>query len=1079
MSRAQGPGTFEERILIMNKILLSVLIALILGTATAGAVPFENSSVVGHVPDRIMVTIKAGTTLELDKSAGAPRVGVPSLDALAARFSVHNMEPLYGNITPQMRERAPDKAAFDALDLEWVIDFPAEMGLDRVLAAYQDLPEVEKAHPVAICKYYGGYLPDDPGISGNQWYLRNMTLGGGDVRAIGAWNESLGDTNIVICILDSGVDWHHPDLGGDHPDKVTGAIWTNWLEYQGLPGVDDDGNGKIDDMRGWDFVNLNAPIPNYPDQDVEDEDNDPMDYESHGTNAAGCASAITNNGIGIAGTAAGCKIMAVRCGWLTNDGQGVVRMDFAASGMAYAAANGANIINCSWGSTSFLNNSVTFAMSFGALIITAAGNDDSDTEISYLNSRVGVLGVAATGPSDSKSSFSNFGNWVELSAPGESIYTTAYNSGTGESTYSSVDGTSFASPIACGAAALIWSANPTWNWQTVSSRLISTCDNIDAQNPDYVGQLGGGRINLQKALGDNIQQYPAEYPTLYDAINCAVAADTVKIESTALIDDPVSLHDRGIKFFGGYDASYTMRDPENSPTVITGNISTSTLRFQGEVGPDTEVDGFLIQGGGGIVFGGFPYFARYGGGILLNEQSPTLRNLEITGNTVGSDLELGCGGGMMMKGSSPLMENISIHGNTGILGAGLFAYQSSPTMTACDISDNIIITTNGSNPPHGGGIHALDSDLDMTDCVVSGHLGLTNGGGMYVAAYNTSSSLDMTGGEISGNSMTGDGGGLYFNGGTLNMKGVAVDANIKDPTAAFSHGGGIFATMADATLDSLVVTDNEAHVGGGVDLTSCTEGNLIHSVLTGNTALFWGGALNLQGIPTGDIVSNTMYANDGTFSGGGGLYVASSAPDISNNIVAFNTGGTASNANGMALLSVPAVLSCNDTYGNDGANYSGVPDPTGTNGNISLDPLFCNTETGVLNVTPESPCAPAHSGGCGLIGALASGCASSPVIDDDGTLPTAFRVDQNFPNPFNPKTTIRFALPAPGRTRVAVFDVAGRHVKTLLDEELPAKAHQVVWTGDDDSGRDVAAGIYFYLVTSGDERSVGRMALVK
>ncbi len=90
-----------------------------------------------------------------------------------------------------------------------------------------------------------------------------------------------------------------------------------------------------------------------------------------------------------------------------------------------------------------------------------------------------------------------------------------------------------------------------------------------------------------------------------------------------------------------------------------------------------------------------------------------------------------------------------------------------------------------------------------------------------------------------------------------------------------------------------------------------------------------------------------------------------------------------------------------------------------------------------------------------------------------------FQVDQNFPNPFNPKTTIQFALPKAGRTQINIFDIAGRHVRTLLDEELPANTHQVSWTGENDKGQNVAAGVYFYLVTSGDQRSVGRMALIK
>ena len=1060
----------------MKKILFSVLIALILGTVTAQAGNYENSSVVGQVPDRVLVTVKAGTAMSLDKAAGTPRVGIASLDAVAAKFSVHNMEPLYGDMTVKLKEMSRDKSSVDLLDRIWAVDFSADMDLHQVKAAYEALPEVEKVQLVDICKMDAAYLPNDPGISGQQWYLRNMTLGGGDIRAVGAWNETLGDSNIVICILDSGVDWHHPDLGGTHPDKVTGAIWTNWDEYYGTSGLDDDGNGKIDDIRGWDFVNV-SPSSVWPGEDALTPDNDPMDFGSHGTYCAGMAAGITNNATGIAGAAPGCKIMAVRCGWLTNTGQGVVRMDFASAGMIYAAVNGANIINCSWGNTSGMVSAVNAAQNAGALVVTSAGNDDDDVP-DYMSTMAGVLSVAATDDSDAKASFSDYGSWVDLAAPGVAIYTTAYVPDTDSHTYASVQGTSFSSPIACGAAALLWSAHPTWPWQTISSALVASCDNIDAQNPGYIGLLGGGRINLQKALGDNVQQYPAEYPTLFDAINCASAADTVKVESTVALSNGVILDDRGIKFFGGYDAGYITRDVEASPTVISGNLSNSALRFSGNVGLDTEVDGFRITGGGGVIVGGIPYFARYGAGILLNGHSPTLRNLDVTGNTVGSDSDLGCGGGISMNGCSPLLENVSVHGNTGILGAGIFVYNSSPTLIGCDISDNIIITTNLSNPPLGGGIQALDSDLTMTDCVVSGHLELQDGGGIYLGGFNSSSSLDMTGGEISGNSVSTNGAGLYMSGGTLNMTGVAIDANVRSGSASFMHGGGIFATAASVSLDSLVVTGNDAHIGGGIDLTSCTDADVTNSVLSGNVAQFWGGGLNYQDNPTGSITNNTLFGNDATATGGGGIYVNLCSPAVTHNISAFNTGG-ASNGNGMAFVTAPSSISCNDVFGNAGDNYSGIPDPTGTNGNISLDPLFCNSGSGNLALTTESPCASANSGGCGLIGALTDGCGVSPVEEGEAGVPMAFMVDQNFPNPFNPRTTIQFALPSSGRTRVSIFDVAGRHVKTLLDEDLPAQTHQVIWSGEDDNGRGVAAGIYFYMVTNGSDRSVGRMALVK
>ncbi len=1054
----------------MKKILFPVLFTLVFGAAAAGAQPYENSSVVGQVPDRIVITVKPGVTMALDKSGGSPQVGIAAMDALAARFDVHNMEAIYAGLTRNL-----DKASQGHFDRVWAVDFPAHLDIREVRAAYENLPEVEEVRLVDICKMYDAFLPNDPSLA-SQWYLRNMTLGNGDVRALGGWNESLGDSNVVICILDSGVDWHHPDLGGPHPDKVNGAMWTNWTEYYGTAGVDDDGNGKVDDFRGWDFVNL-SPSAGWPDEDVQTADNDPMDYGSHGTNCAGMAAGMTNNGIGIAGTAPGCKIMAVRCGYMpAGSNQGVVRMDYVSAGMLYAINNGADIINCSWGSSSYLSFAVDAVQNAGGLIITAAGNDDSDSDPSYLSTRSGVLSVAATGSADAKAVFSNYGAWVEISAPGVSIYTTAYFSDTDTHGYASVQGTSFSSPITCGSAALIWSARPGLTASQVASTLTSSADNIDAVNPLYIGKMGAGRVNLLKALGDNVQRFPQEFPTLYDALNSAASGDTIAIVGTELLSGPIIIPGKGLKVFGGYSADYSSRDPLANVTVISGLIANHTLKFAGEVDNNTEVDGFLINGGGGLTFGGLPYSANYGGGVMLNGTSPTLRNLEITGNIVGDDAQLGCGGGIMMTNSSAVLENVHIHGNTAVYGAGLFAFGSTPTLINCVIENNPSITTNLSYGPVGGGIHALDSDLNLVDCTISGHLEQISGGGIYLAGYNTSSSLDMTGGEITGNSAKDNGGGLYINGGTLTARRVLVSGNDKTAASTFMHGGGIYATAAVVSLDSLTCTKNTAMVGAGLALNTNTSATVTNSLLAGNTGQFWGGGLAYDGNSAGSISGNTI-AGNAAATGGAGIYLANCSPAVTGNVTAFNTGG-ATYANGMALLSAPSILSCNDTFGNDGANYSGQPGPTGTDGNISVDPLFCNSGAGDYGIATSSPCSAANSG-CGLIGAYAAGCGESAVPDEDQILPLAFRVEQNFPNPFNPRTTIRFALPSAGRTRVNIFDVAGHHVRTLLDENLPASSHEVTWTGDDDQGRNVSAGVYFYMVSSGDSRSVGRMALIK
>ena len=1050
--------------------------------APALAQPFENSSVVGQVPDRVVVTLRAGVELDAAKAA-AGAAGLPAVDALVRRFGVTGVESLYGDMLPKVEQRIElarqaGKAGPDVdlgpLARTFAFDFPAAMGLKTVMAAFAALPEVEEVRAVDICRNYA-YLPNDPGIAGNQWYLRNMNIGGGDVRAVGGWNQTLGDSNVIIAIIDSGVDWHHPDLGGPHPDKVNGAIWTNWPEYYGNPGQDDDGNGRIDDIRGWDFVNVSDQ--GWPDQDDSIADNDPMDYESHGTNCAGVAAAITNNGIGIAGAAPGCKIMAVRAGYLTSEGQGVVRMDFVSQAMIYAAGKGADIINGSWGSSSYLANAVSTCQNAGILIVTAAGNDDTDNDPtngvpSYLSTYPRVLSVAATEPSDGKASFSNYGSWVEISAPGTGIYTTAYNAGTQSSTYATVQGTSFSSPLTAGAAALVWSAHPGWTYIQVSNQLMNTADDLDAVNPGYAGQLGAGRVNLLAALGDNMHRYPDEFPTLYDALNSSAPGDTVGMVGGAVIAQSVTLPNRGVKFFGGYSADYLSRDPLGNPSVLQGSLSTSVLRFLGGVGADTEVDGFRIQGGGGLVFAGIPYFARYGAGIMLNATSPTLRNLEVTANSAGSTTELGCGGGIMLFNSTALLENVTIAGNTAVLGAGLFAYQSAPTLIGCDIRDNVPITANLTQQARGGGIHAVDSQLTLIDCTVSGHLGLLEGGGIYATG---ATGLVMTGGGISGNTASSKGCGLFKSGGSAELRNVALTGNLKTAGATFANGGGFYLSGVTATLDSLTVSGNDAHAGGGGMFDSCPEATLGNSLVAGNSALLFGGGLACQSNTQVTLDGNTIVANSGTSAGGGGVYANGGPHTVQSNIIALNTGG-ATFANGFALAAGTAAFSCNDVFGNAGAAFSGVADPTGTAGNIALDPLFCAVDN--FNLGAASPCLPAGSGGCGLIGAFGGSCGASPV-PGDGTVPTAFRVDQAFPNPFNPSTTIRFALPEGGQTVVSIFDIKGRRVRTLVNDLLPAQVHEVTWTGRDEDERQVAAGVYFYMVTSGTHRAVGRMALVK
>jgi subtilisin family serine protease len=1021
---------------------------------------------------RVLVSFEPGTRISVDKSADGPRTGVSGLDVVLARHGATSLEPLFGDLLAAF----DDPAVRADLARHYVLRHANKSDDEAVNADLRALAMVEDSATDRPLSHHGSaYMPDD--LAGVQWYLRNTSLGGGDSRALGGWAESLGDSTVVVAVCDTGIDWHHPDLGGPHPDKVNGALWTNWAEYHGSPGVDDDGNGFVDDIRGWDFVSVSAGQV-YPGEDPGPPDNDPMDFNGHGTLVAGCVAPITDNGIGIAATAPGCKVMALRIGWHTPDGNGVAYPSYMAQAFLYAVANGADIINLSYGTSYYspFQSAINTALNAGLVICVSAGNDN-DQNAGYLQAFADdrVLTVAASNSSDGKADFSSFGTWVDVTAPGKNIYTTAYSFQSGESTYSSTQGTSFASPITAGACALIWSARPELTSAEVAALVQDTCDDIDHLNPTYEGLLGHGRINLLRALGDTVHQVPQEFTHLQDAINMAAAGDEVRV----LASEPLGAFvvQKEVTVAGGYAADYETRDPVGTPTVVDAASTGPALEFFGPITANTVVDGFRLQNGIGRTFSDIPYAGKYGGGVVISNQSPTLRNLVVTGNAVGSSTQLGCGGGILLHNSDAVLEDITITENTAILGGGLFIYQGSPTLARVVIEDNVLSADNVANPPRGGGVHVLDATVALTDVEVRGHLGATQGGGIYVGQVTDPATLLMTGGEVSGNTAKANGGGIVaLGGGALELTDVVIADNGPTPDATFMSGGAVFADGVSVSIDGGEVLGNSAQSGGGVQMTNSPAIDLANVVLGDNASLIFGGTVYVTA-STQAVLTNLTVAANSSVSGGAGINVASTPLTVTNTISAFNTGGTAT-ANGINVSNTTPVLSCNDVFGNEGMNYGGVADPTGTDGNISADPLFCDLAGGDYAIEDGSPCAAGQSGGCGLIGALSAGCGGvSPV--EDAPAPAAFAVEQNFPNPFNPVTTIRFALPQAARTTVTVFDVRGRLVKTLVDAELAAAQHAVQWRGDDAGGRAVSAGIYFYRVISGDHQAVGRMALIK
>ncbi len=315
---------------------------------------------------------------------------------------------------------------------------------EEILAAYRSRPDVEYAefNPIiSICA-----TPDDPSY-GDQWSLAK-------IQAPQAWDTCRGDHEVVVAIIDTGVDYNHRDLQGN--------LWVNEAELKGVPGEDDDDNGYVDDIHGYNFAY---------------NDNDPADDHGHGTHVAGIVAAAGDNGLDVAGVCWNARIMAIKI--LGADGDG--NAADAVPAIYYAVANGADIISGSWGgqdSSDALKEAVAYAHQQGVIVVAAAGNENSNAPY-YPAAYPEVLSVAATDSGDHRWYLSNYGDWVDLAAPGRDItslsVTPSGRAITGPLT-GRKSGTSMAVPHVSGACALLLSADPLLACDELQDILKTTGD---------------------------------------------------------------------------------------------------------------------------------------------------------------------------------------------------------------------------------------------------------------------------------------------------------------------------------------------------------------------------------------------------------------------------------------------------------------------------------------------------------------------------------------------------------------------------------------------------------------------------
>lgn len=915
---------------------------------------------------------------------------------------------------------------------------PSPVSIPAMIRELQQNPDVEYAEPKYV--HHTNAIPNDP-MYGTLWHLAT-------IKAAQAWDITKGDSAVVIGIVDTGTDYTHPDIAAN--------VWTNpgetGLDARGSDkrtnGIDDDNNGYVDDWRGWDFVGATAVSLK--------ADNDPNPYNGnpHGTHTAGIACAVTANGIGVASIGWKTKFMITKHGIDTPGSDLIIEGD---DGILYCINNGAAIVSCSWGGggspSQYEQDIVKYALKKNVLIVAAAGNggadelsDDVAVQPEYPAACNGVLSVGATDSQDKITFFSNYGAppRFKVFAPGLGILSTIPGN-----SYASYSGTSMATPLVAGLAALVKAVHPTWTPAQLMFQLCGTADNIDAKNSTLIGKLGFGRINAYRALTETV---PVQAPAIAVV---SVSVDDSKRGNGNMMLEPGEQTDIILTIENQWgDAQNVVATLETSSWSASITKATSTYgTVRGIAAIDSSTrsnagDPFRIS----INAQAFPAVVPF----TLHVSTSNGANTDYT-------FSLPILPSVLLVDDDDGVLNVETYYTSALDSLGVVyehwdhAAKGTPPLALMMRYKTIIWFTEWNVPT----LDSADRSV-LAQYLVSGGKKLflsgqenawdlcgTDGGNEYEYSAGASKTFYET--YLKGKFLLDDAGTFAVKGVTGDEIGNGLAFTRNEPLREAAQNPDVIAPNGGS---SAILT----YVGGAGDAKAA--GIKYKGADYTLVSLSFGGYESItdqtQRKTVMDRVLKYLYGYDLTVS------VLADYPPQPFTINATVTSGDA-NASVELLWSVDGVLpyhrvTMTKTSGvlSTGANYTGAITPSA--GTRIQYFVLVHTGDGFLPYT-------IHSFAVNI---------QTDVKTDEVSVPHEFSMSQNFPNPFNPSTRITYEIAETRFVSLKVYDALGREVAVLVNGVRTPGRYDAEWhTGDR------ASGIYYYTLTAGPSRFIKKMTLLR